>query len=299
MPPPDPATGHHHRLTLSATILALLRTRITTGVLTILPVLVTLWVLKIVFFWMRDASQWVVRLLLVWQLEAEEQITNNPPRLLEKLSFDWSSWIKLEEAGFPNREAYFFDYLPWYWRLGIDLISVLLTLFLLYLVGLFAANVLGRRVIAAAERMVQRMPLIKSVYTLPKQVIETFSNTPQQQSRRPALVPFPTPATRAVGFVTNFFKDAVTGEELCSVFVPTVPNPTTGFVQVFPRTAVTDVDWTAEESVRLIMSAGILKPDFITMVDNKDLPPEVLKRVRAGAAPPPATTAPPSAKRWF
>lgn len=298
MTPPDPAAGHHHRLTLSATVLALLRTRITTGVLTILPILVTLWVLKIVFGWMRDASQWVVRLLLLWQLETEERVTKTTPKLLEKLNFDWASWLKLEQAGFPNRDAYFFDYLPWYWRLGIDVISVLLTLFLLYLVGLFAANLLGRRVIAAAERIVQRMPIIKSVYTLPKQVIETFSNAPQQQSRRPALVPFPTPETRAVGFVTNIFKDAVTGEELCCVFVPTTPNPTTGFLQVFPRSVVTEVDWNAEQSVRLIMSAGILKPDFITMVNNKDLPPEVLQRVRAAAAPLPAA-APPSAKRWF
>lgn len=297
MTPPDPASGHHHRLTLSATVVALLRTRITTGVLTILPILVTLWVLKIIFFWMRDASQWVVRLLLVWQLRAEERVTSSAPKLLEKLNFDWASWVKLEQAGFPNRDAYFFDYLPWYWRLSIDVISVLLTLFLLYLVGLFAANLLGRRMIAAVERIVQRVPLIKSVYTLPKQVIETFSNGSQQQSRRPALVPFPTPETRAVGFITSVFQDAVTGEELCCVFVPTTPNPTTGFLQVFPRAVVTEVDWNAEESVRLIMSAGILKPDFITMVRNENLPPDVLQRVRAAAAPLPAA-APPGAKRW-
>ncbi len=99
---------------------------------------------------------------------------------------------------------------------------------------------------------------------------------------------------RCVGFVTNIFRDSVTGEELCSVFISTTPNPTTGYLQILKRGDITELDWTVEEGVRAVMSAGILKPDFLTIVPNKNLP----ANVRAGPdvslpeAPPPEGTRP-------
>lgn len=276
------------RSRVAATLTALLRTRITTGVLTILPVVLTLWVIKVLFVWMRDASQWVVRAYLLWGVEPvkPDGAPQSAPDMLQRIDFDWESWRQLCLSGFPNPEQHFFDYMTWYWQWGTSIISVLLTLFILYAIGLFAANLLGRRIIERLETFVDRVPLIKTVYRLPKQVITTFSATQSQNFRKAALIPFPQEKMRCVGFITNIFHDSVTGDELCSVFIPTTPNPTTGYLQVLKRKELTELDWSVEDAIRTIMSGGILKPDFLTIVPNKDLPAEMPHITKGGPLPP-------------
>lgn len=85
-----------------------------------------------------------------------------------------------------------------------------------------------------------RVPLVKTVYHALKQIFSSFAGDQTQNFQRVALVPFPQDRMRSVGFVTNVFKDSVTGEELCTVFIATTPNPTTGYLQIVRRCEITE-----------------------------------------------------------
>ncbi len=271
----QPDNLHHHRRhqsRVTATLKALIRTRITAGALVVLPILITIWVVWVVFSWLRWCSEWLVRAVLTSQWLGDQ---------LQSLGMTWTGFTA-QELREPRIQ----------WSVGI--FSVVLTFFLLYIIGMFAANIVGRRVLDLIDQIVERVPLAKTVYRSIKQIIGTFSGDKGQNFQRVALIPFPSEKMRCVGFVTNIFRDSVTGEELCSVFISTTPNPTTGYLQILKRGDITELDWTVEEGVRAVMSAGILKPDFLTIVPNKNLPADV----RAGPdvslpeAPPPEGTRP-------
>lgn len=261
----DNATPHkpHKHSRLGATVRAVIRSRVTAGVVTILPLLITLWVVRLIFAWMRDASACVVRAFLMSPL-------GEP--YLRRLKFDFARWEELQSLPWAPAQEQFFKLLPWYWQWGVALFSVLLTIFFLYAVGLFAANVFGRRFIESMEQLLDRVPLIKTVYRGLKQILGSFAGDQSRNFQRVALIAFPDQRMRAVGFITNVFHDSLTNEELCSVFIATTPNPTTGYLQIVRRADLTELDWNVEEAIRTVMSAGILKPEFLTIVPNRDLP---------------------------
>jgi uncharacterized membrane protein len=272
-------SSKRRRSRIGFTVRGLLRTRITTGIITLLPLLVTLWVIKLIFGWMRDASQWVIQAFL---------LSHSGRPYLEYLQFDFERWGRLTALGLPNPQEQFFQLMPAPVRWGIALLSVLLTIFVCYLVGLLAANVFGRRLIVWLEQLMTRVPLVKTVYHAVKQILSSFAGDQTQNFQRVALVPFPQDRMRSVGFVTNVFKDSVTGEELCSVFIATTPNPTTGYLQIVRRSEITELDWSVEEAIRTVMSGGILKPDFLTIVPNEALRTAIASRGRSdGPAKPP------------
>lgn len=256
------------------------RARITAGVITVLPILITVWVVQLIFIWMRDASRWAIKEIMLWGVDVE---SSTPPPVLVSMDFDWQRW----QQGLPGTHAQFFEYLPWYWQWGTAIFSVLLTVFFLYVIGLFAANLVGRRVIASVEQLLDRVPLVKTIYRGLKQILSSLSGDQTQSFRKAALVPFPQEKMRCVGFITNVFRDSVTGEELCSVFIATTPNPTTGYLQVLKRTDITELNWSVEEAIRCVMSGGILKPEFLTIVPNKDLPDDLPEGVGPDTLPPP------------
>ena len=259
-----------------ATLRALIRTRVTAGLLVVLPIYITVLLLRFVFEIMRDSSQWLVEAYLTSEAGA-------PLRKILKINLE-----KLAaELGHQPTPAELYAVLPPYMQWGISIASVLFTIFILYVIGLFTANIIGRRVIEALERLVDKVPLVKTVYRSSKQILATITGGQSQSFQRVALIPFPDSSMRAVGFITNVFTDSVTGEELCSVFIPTTPNPTTGYLQVIRRGDLTEVPWTVEEAVRVIMSAGILRPDFITIVPNKQLPEGMPQGVGPTALRPP------------
>lgn len=264
MNPPAPGSGHAPRRgsRVGATLRALVRTRVTAGIITLLPIVITLWVIRLIFGWMRDASQWAVQAFLL-------SPAGQP--YLEKLRFNFVKWSRLSELGLPHQEQ-FFELMPWHVQWGIAIFSVLLTIFILYIVGLFAANIFGRRAIDMLEQLVDRVPLIKTVYRGLKQILSSFSGDQTKTYQRVALVPFPQDRMRCVAFITSTFQDSVTGEALCTVFIPTTPNPTTGYLQVVRRSEITELNWSVEDAIRTIMSGGILRPDFLTILPNKALP---------------------------
>jgi len=258
---------------LGATLRALIRTRLTAGIITILPLLVPLWVVRLVFGWMRDASGWAVKGILL-------SPAGKP--YLEQLHFDFERWERLADLGLLVRQQQFFELMPPHIQWTIALFSVFLTIFFLYLVGLLAANIFGRRLILWLEQLVDRVPLIKTVYRGLKQILANFSANQTQNFQRVAMIPFLSPGVYSLGFVTSVFRDTESGEEYVTLFYSTTPNPTTGFVLIMKRSDIVELDWSVEEAVKVIISGGILMPPTASVPKTLQLR-EVL--VRPGIPP--------------
>lgn len=142
---------------------------------------------------------------------------------------------------------------------AISLTSAIGFVLLLYIAGTLAANVFGKRLIGYVERVIGKVPLLDSVYGTSKQIVEMFKEEPDVARRKAVLVPFPHRETRVLGFVTGrlTFPD---GSPAATVFVPSTPNPTTGFLQFFPPADITELDWSTDEAIQFIMSGGLIQP---------------------------------------
>jgi uncharacterized membrane protein len=152
--------------------------------------------------------------------------------------------------------------LPWLGELpdgGMIFISVLVSLLMIYLVGMFTNHFIGRRFIHFGERIMMKLPIVKSVYAASKQVMDTFSNSTKAAFSATVLVAFPHPASRAIGFVTGTMDDPA-GRMLYRIFVATTPNPTSGFLILLPEEQVTFTDISVEDGIKMIVSGGMLAP---------------------------------------
>lgn len=143
-----------------------------------------------------------------------------------------------------------------------QLVAVLLTLAALYGIGLLASLVLGRKLIAAAESLLVRLPLVQTIYGATKRFLQTMRKPPAR-GQRVVLISFPTPEMKAVGFVTRILRDADSGRELAAVYVPTSPNPTSGYIEIVPLDQVVQTDWTLEEAMGFVMTGGANAPDTV------------------------------------
>ncbi len=146
---------------------------------------------------------------------------------------------------------------PWFFRAGLSLAILLVVI---YLLGEVATNLVGRRFLRIAEEVLLRVPIVKVIYRASKQVVTAFQKPDSAAFKSVVLVEFPRRGTRAVGFLTSSFTLA-DGAAWRAVFVPTTPNPTTGFLQYFPAAEVTPTSLTVEEAFKMIMSLGVLTPE--------------------------------------
>jgi uncharacterized membrane protein len=141
-------------------------------------------------------------------------------------------------------------------------LGVLLTLAGFYLIGLFAGLVVGRQLITYMEGLLLRLPLVETIYNATKRFLQTMGQRPKA-GQRVVLITFPTPGMKAVGFVTKVFIDQATGKELAAVYVPTAPNPTSGYIEILPMTDVVETDWTVEEAISFVLTGGTNAPDSV------------------------------------
>ncbi len=206
----------------------LLRTRIVAGLLTVIPIWVTWRIAMFVFDMMRAATQpLVVKVAEAWKKEK--------PELLPDTVEAYMDWI-------------------------VPVVAVLLTLFLLYLLGLLTANVVGRQLIQKMEHIFSKLPMIKTIYRSTKQIVTTLGGGEAGHLRRVVLVEFPHPGMKCIGFLTAVMEDVDTGRKMASIFISTTPNPTTGYMQIVPLEKVSETGWTVEEAIKLLISGGILSP---------------------------------------
>jgi uncharacterized membrane protein len=139
-------------------------------------------------------------------------------------------------------------------------LSLAVLLVVIYLLGEVATHVVGRRVLALGESVVLRLPFVKVVYSASKQVVSTFRGKGSEAFKSVVLVEFPHPGMRSIGFVTSRVKRD-DGSTWSLVFVPTTPNPTTGFLQLIPPERVLPAGISIEDGVKMVMSLGALTPD--------------------------------------
>jgi uncharacterized membrane protein len=139
-------------------------------------------------------------------------------------------------------------------------LSVLILLVVIYLLGALATNIVGRRVLSLGERVVLRLPFVKVVYSVSKQVVAAFQGQGSKAFKSVVFVQFPHPGVRSIGFVTGRMVRE-DGSVWSMVFVPTTPNPTTGFLQLVPQESVEQTRYTVEEGIKMVMSLGVLVPE--------------------------------------
>jgi len=138
-------------------------------------------------------------------------------------------------------------------------IATAAALLMIYLVGMFTTHFIGRRFIHIGERLMLKLPIVKSVYSASKQVMDTFSNSTKAAFTATVLVAFPHPGALAIGFITGTILNPE-GKTLYRVFVATTPNPTSGFLLLLPEEDVTFTDITVEDGIKMCVSGGMLAP---------------------------------------
>ncbi len=155
------------------------------------------------------------------------------------------------------------------------------------LIGLMARNIVGRWLLEFGEGTLSRIPLAGSVYKTLKQLLETFLQGNSKRFRRVVLVEYPREGLFSVGFVTGLVGPSLQPEldqPLLSVFIPTAPNPTTGWYTLVPEASVRDLNITVEEAFRTIISAGIVNPDEQEVPVDRSFS-SLINQLRPTAAP--------------
>ena len=165
-------------------------------------------------------------------------------------------------------------------------LALVVALLLLDLLGRTANAVVGRRILRAVNRVIDRIPLARTVYGATRTLVDALGGEGAAGGERVVLIEFPTPEMRAVGIVTKIFPATPEREELAAVYVATTPNPTSGFVEIVPTSRLVWLDWTKNEAISFIVSGGAMAPDDIQFaVDPRRAPPASHTRAR-----PPAPT---------
>lgn len=152
-----------------------------------------------------------------------------------------------------------------YIGLNVRGFGVIFFLVFTIIVGWLAKNIIGRSVLRFGESLVDRMPVVRSVYNGLKQIAETVFAQGETKFDRACLIDYPRPGIKAVAFVSSRSKGEIAAQgsaadPLISVFMPTTPNPTSGFLMFVPESQVTYLDMTIEDAAKLIISAGLVYP---------------------------------------
>lgn len=146
----------------------------------------------------------------------------------------------------------------------VDMIlALMLALAVLYGLGLVASRYVGQKALALLDEVMHRIPLVKTIYSSIKKLIEALQQSPGS-TQRVVLIEFPNPTMKTVGLVTRTFIDRNTKRELAAVYVPTTPNPTSGYLEIVPIENITPTDWTFDEAMTFIISGGAVAPQDIT-----------------------------------
>ena len=160
-------------------------------------------------------------------------------------------------------EKYHFDNLLPFDIPGIGLLFVLA---FLTFIGFLTAGLIGRYVIKLGERIISRLPIIRSIYGALKQIFESVLNSSSKSFREVVLIEYPRKGIWAIGFITGDTKEEIreiSEMEMVNVFLPTTPNPTSGFLLFLPKKDVQILSMSVEEGIKMVISGGIVTPNFI------------------------------------
>ena len=197
-----------------------------TGLLTLLPIWLTWVVVKFVFVLLSDISRPLIG-------PALQNLAGRDPSL---------SWLTQ----------------PWVQTA----LALLATVAVILLSGVMARRVIGQRMLRWFEALIQRIPLANTIYGSARQLLDILQTKPDG-TQRVVLVDFPHTEMKSIGFVTRVIREQGTGRELAAVYVPTTPNPTSGYLEIVPVEKITPTDWTVDQAMGFIISGGAVAPDTI------------------------------------
>lgn len=198
----------------------MIRKYLLAGFFSLLPLVVTIWLLKVIFAGLVDLSRGPV------------------------------TWLS-QRLGLP---------MPPYWELA--LLSAVVTLLLLLVVGVLVSNILGRQLLAWLDELMLHVPVVKSIYGATKQLLGAIQNGQGGSFKEVVLVEWPHPGSHTLGFVAR--RDCSwavpEGHHLVAVYIPTAPNPTSGYVVMVPPERLRPVDVTPEQALTWAVSGGVVIP---------------------------------------
>jgi len=171
--------------------------------------------------------------------------------------------------------------------LGFDIpgLGIVLSLLIVFFTGLVAANLVGRRILGLWERILSRIPLVRSVYSAVKQLAETMFADNGRSFRKVVLVEFPRRGLWTLGFLTGSDvgeAQRMTGRDVLNVYVPTTPNPTGGYFVMVPRADVRELTISVDDGLKMLLSMGAVVPDAPSQLPSEQ-PGSALARARGGA----------------
>jgi uncharacterized membrane protein len=176
--------------------------------------------------------------------------------------------------------------LPERWRpeaiigLHIPGLGTILTLVFVFLIGLLAHNFIGRQVVQLWELLLARIPIVNSIYSSVKQVSDTLFSSSGNAFRKAMLVQYPRHGSWTIAFLTGVpggdVRNHLVGDYV-SVYVPTTPNPTSGFFLMMPREDVIELDMSVDEALKYIVSMGVVSPEYVAAAATnlKAAPPSI------------------------
>lgn len=170
--------------------------------------------------------------------------------------------------------------LPSHWRpeqyIGFKVpgLGVVAAIVVLFITGVFAANVLGRKILEGWDSLLGRIPVVKSIYSSVKKVSESLLSDNSRSFKTPVLVPFPQPDIWTIAFVSGSIPPAVqTGlserDEYVSVYVPTTPNPTGGYYIMVKKSDIRELDMSVDDALKYVISLGMVMPDETGAKDSE------------------------------
>ena len=150
-------------------------------------------------------------------------------------------------------------YLPY----SIPGLEIIISVIVITIIGWLSLSFLGRRILRLVNDMVKKIPFLRTIYSAIGQMTQTFAKTNKSNTKNVVLVEYPRKGSWAVGFATQDNKGEIsntTKKELVNVFIPTTPNPTSGFLLMFEKSEIKYLDMTFEEASKFIVSAGTSNP---------------------------------------
>ena len=154
---------------------------------------------------------------------------------------------------------------PFLKNIGIEIpgLGIILTLLFIFLLGLFITNVLGKTIFNWGEKILAKLPIVNTIYNATKQITRAFSGKSMKDFKQVIFIQYPRKGLWAIAFITSETKGEVKNKlknDSVNVFLPTTPNPTSGFLLMFPKDEIIFLDMTFEEASKFIISAGSSNP---------------------------------------
>ena len=156
----------------------------------------------------------------------------------------------------------------------IPFLGLVVTLLIVLIVGWLTTNFFGKKVFQIGELLIEKIPFVRRIYKGSKQVVSSIAEADTSTFRKVVLIEFPRRGLLAIGFVTGESRGEVqelTRENMLNVFVPTMPNPTSGFLIFSPPEELTEVSMTIEEGIKYVVSGGLVTPPVLKIIEAKGL----------------------------